>query len=104
MGLWTCLPNPVADRLSHFAAATEHALIHDCDLYPPSAGSGVRLHRRQPLFSFINEGVNLLHVVATPPGHPEPPVAGLIGLERGCLTPRNVSRISCRNASTSAVS
>ena len=37
-----------------------------------------RPHRRQLLFGFITEGVNLHHVVATPPGHPEPLVVCLM--------------------------
>jgi hypothetical protein len=46
-----------------------------------------RPHRLQPLFGSIDEGVNLLHVVATTPGHPEPLVAGLIQGERGLQDP-----------------
>jgi hypothetical protein len=49
-----------------------------------SAGASVassplgRPHRRQLLYGFITEGVNLHHVIATPPGHPEPLGVGLI--------------------------
>jgi hypothetical protein len=43
-------------------------------------------HRRQLLYGFITEGVNLLHVVATP-GKPEPLIAGLIQCERGLPDP-----------------
>jgi hypothetical protein len=37
-----------------------------------------RPQRRQLLSSFITEGVNLHHVIAAAPGHPEPLVVGLI--------------------------
>ena len=43
------------------------------------------LHLSQPLYGFITEGVDLMNVVATPPGHPEPLVVGLIRCERGLL-------------------
>jgi hypothetical protein len=46
-----------------------------------------RPHRRQLLYGFITEGVNLHHVVAPPPGKLEPLVPGLIPRERGLPDP-----------------
>ena len=51
----------------------------------PSLVAG--LHLSQPLFGFITEGVNLVHVIAAPPGKPEPLVVGLIRCERGLPDP-----------------
>jgi hypothetical protein len=68
MGVWMCLPNAVADCLGDFMGVTEHALVHDGDLYPPSAGSGRLPRSSQPRCSLIKERVNLLHVVAGPVG------------------------------------
>jgi hypothetical protein len=45
------------------------------------------LHLSQPLFGFITEGVNLVDVVAAPPGKSEPLVVGLIRCEGGLPDP-----------------
>ena len=73
MGVWMCLPNAVADCLATLWVLPNMLsytmvifILCTSTCHCGSAGSGARLPRSQPQFSLIKEGVNLLHVVATP--------------------------------------